>query len=324
MIMKKIAILLAVSALAMSSSLLAQTKKTEDIYIRDPFVLVDQTSGTYYLYRSTYKNVADANGKGIGGVEVFRSKDLKEWEGPKTVLTVPADNWITGGIWAPEIHRYKGKYYIFATINTDMIWKRGKEGQPPYYFRGTQIFWSKSPEGPFQAFDRVPATPMDQMCLDGTLWVEDGKPWMVYCHEWVETVDGEMMVRPLKKDLSAPSGEPLRLFCASAAPWVSEKCMVTDGPFLYRTKNGKLLMLWSSMGPEGYALGVSESSTGKVTGSWRHHEKPLFSKDGGHGMVFRALDGKIYLSLHAPNGGGLERAHFIELEDTGDDLIIKK
>ena len=31
-----------------------------------------------------------------------------------------------------------------------------------------------------------------QMCLDGTLWVEDGKPYMIYCHEWVETVDGEM------------------------------------------------------------------------------------------------------------------------------------
>ena len=107
------------------------------------------------------------------------------------------------------------------------------------------MFHSKSPEGPFEPFGNVPFTPMDQMCLDGTLWVEDGTPWMVYCHEWVETVDGEMMVRPLKKNLSGPAGEPMRLFCASVAPWRASDAMVTDGPFLYRTKTGKLLMIWS-------------------------------------------------------------------------------
>ncbi|MGN0201466.1 MAG: family 43 glycosylhydrolase [Candidatus Cryptobacteroides sp.] len=301
----------------------AQTVRTEDLYIRDPFVLVDRDKGIYYLYRSKPADPAVAPEDVRGVVEVFKSTDLENWEGPKTVLTVPDDNWITGRIWAPEVHRYKGKYYIFATLNTDLIWKGPAEGLPPYFFRGTQVFWSKSPEGPFKAFGSEPYTPMDQMCLDGTLWVEDGRPWMVYCHEWVETVDGEMMVRPLKKDLSGPAGEPLRLFCASAAPWRAPEAKVTDGPFLYRTVSGKLLMIWSNMSPEGYAIGIAESVTGKVTGPWKHHEKPLFEKDGGHGMIFRTLEGKLCLTLHAPNGGGLERAHFFELEDTGDGLRLK-
>lgn len=302
----------------------AQAIRTEDLYIRDPYVLADREKGIYYLYRSKPSDPSEAPGDVRGCVEVFKSTDLKNWEGPKTVFTVHEDNWIKGRIWAPEVHKYRGNYYLFATLNTDLIWKGPAEGRPPYFFRGTQVFRSKSPEGPFKAFGNVPYTPMDQMCLDGTLWVEDGKPWMVYCHEWVETVDGEMMVRPLKKNLSGPAGEPMRLFCASAAPWRAPEALVTDGPFLYRTKTGKLLMIWSNMSPKGYAVGLAESVTGKVTGPWKQHDKPLFEKDGGHGMIFRTLEGKLYLTLHAPNGGGLERAHFFELEDTGDALVVKK
>ena len=302
-----------------------QTVKTADLHIRDPFVVVDQAKGVYYLYRSATDDVFAPSGDRIGGVEVFTSKDLENWEGPVKVLTVPEDNWIHGTIWAPEVHKYRNKYYIFATLNTDIKWKRAEKGRPDYLFRGTQVFWSKSPMGPFKAFDKVPFTPQDQMCLDGTLWVEDGQPYMVYCHEWVETVDGEMMVRPLKKDLSAPAGDPMRLFCASAAPWVTSRDLyVTDGPFLYKTKNGKLLMIWSSFGEGGYAVGIAESTTGKITGPWKQHAEPLYSTDGGHGMIFKSLDGRLFLSLHGPNGGGLERARFIEIEDTGDNLILKK
>ncbi|UKI17739.1 MAG: hypothetical protein L6V80_06255 [Bacteroidales bacterium] len=47
---------------------------------------------------------------------------------------------------------------------------------------------------------------MDEMALDGTLWVEDGKPYMVYCHEWVQVMDGEMKVVELTRDLSAREG----------------------------------------------------------------------------------------------------------------------
>lgn len=92
------------------------------------------------------------------------------------------------------------------------------------------------------------------MCLDGTLWVENGVPYMIYCHEWVEVMDGEMEIVRLKDDLSEPVGKNIRLFSASAAKWstgsgngpVKTRTYVTDGCFLYRTKTGKLLMIWST------------------------------------------------------------------------------
>ena len=99
---------------------------------------------------------------------------------------------------------------------------------------------------------------------------------------------------------------------------------VTDGCFLYRTKTGKLLMIWSSFSNGSYAIGIAESATGKVHGPWRQQKDLLFAKHGGHGMLFNDFDGRLCLVLHAPNSpGGKERAHIYEIEDVGNTLRLK-
>lgn len=298
----------------------------EDIHIRDPYILADKTSGNYYMYCSS--SVKGDDGEVHGGVAVYKSRDLHDWTGPVQVCEVPSDNWITGRVWAPEVHEYNGKYYLFATINTDIEWKGRKEGWADYTYRGTQIFRSDSPEGPFEALNRMPATPIDEMALDGTLWVEDGVPYMVYCHEWVQVVDGAVNVVKLSADLSETVGNPVRLFNASAAKWstgASNGSYVTDGCFLYRTKNGKLLMIWSSFMNGEYAIGVAESTSGKVMGPWKQCEEPLFNRDGGHGMLFKDFGGGLHLVIHVPNSpSGMERAHIFDIEDTGDGLQLKR
>src|SRR5208283_5178235 len=61
-----------------------------------------------------------------------------------------------------------------------------------------------SPPGP-----RIPwELPEDMMTLDGTFWVEDGVPYMVYCHEWVQIVNGTVEMIRLADDLSGTVGEP--------------------------------------------------------------------------------------------------------------------
>jgi len=40
-------------------------------------------------------------------------------------------------------------------------------------------------------------------------------------------------------------------------------------------------------------------------------------------MIFKRFDGQLMMVLHQPNGRGLERARFFELEDTGETLRIK-
>ena len=114
--------------LAIATIVGANAQKTlQDIYIRDPFIMPVEKEGVYYMYASS---PTTENGQTYGGMVAWKSKDLKTWEGPVRVFDVPRDNWITGTVWAPEVHKYKGKYYLFATLNSDIL----DSARPPRIF----------------------------------------------------------------------------------------------------------------------------------------------------------------------------------------------
>ena len=106
-------------------------------------------------------------------------------------------------------------------------------------------------------------------------------------------------------------------------PTGQRESFITDGPFLYRSpKSGKLFMTWSNVGREGaYLVILSESASGRLAGPWGKH-RVIFGKDGGHGMIFRRLDGSLAFALHSPNKTSLERPKFLDVVDTGDVLEI--
>ena len=308
----------------------------EAIRIRDPFIYVDTKAKSYFMY-AQLDNRLNKGGDSTSpkGVEVYVTKDLIHWSLPRTVLLLQQDAWARKFVWAPEVFEYNGKYYLFTTltgqdfpdgmIRTPLEGFEEYEGIRPLAMRGTQIFHSDSPLGPFQPFENEPHTPINWMCLDGTLWEEDGRPYMVFCHEHRQVVDGTIAYIELEGDLSVPIGDPVTLFRASQAPWqVIRNHHVTDGCFLYRTKSGKLLMIWSSFAQKGYCVAVAESISGKLAGPWKHHEELLFEEHGGHGMLFQDLDGQLRLVLHQPNEGMKERAKIFLIEDSGKRLRVRE
>ena len=152
------------------------------------------------------------------------------------------------------------------------------------------------------------------------------------CHEWQQIKDGTICALELSQDLSHTVGEPRTLFAASAAkPWIrgiehriyGSDNYVTDGPFMYRCENGRLIMLWSSFGEEGYTQAMAFSDNDDITGNWKPASQLLFELDGGHGMIFKALDGTLYLALHSPNEHLLERPVFYLLEEQEGTLKVK-
>ena len=289
-----------------------------DIQIRDPYVLVD--GETYYLYGSTDKNIW--YGPGVG-FDTYKSSDLETWEGPYPAFRRPEGFWSEGSFWAPEVHPYEGRWYMFATFTGP------KQGERDGY-RGTQVLVADSPDGPFEPWSDGPVTPRKWQCLDATLWVEDGEPWMVFCQEWTQIHDGAIWAQRLSADLAHPVGVPVFLFNASDAAWAKATegrggrlaSYVTDGPFLYRLENGHLLMLWSSFGDQGYAMGVAHSTTGHVTGPWTQEDTPIWAADGGHGMIVRLLDGSLAITLHQPNDTPNERAVIRPLVTSGDTIRL--
>ena len=285
--------------------------KNQDIQIRDPFVLPDNREGKYYLYGSTDTNVW---GKGTG-FSVYVGTDLKHWQGPFPVFSPDRDFYSEENFWAPEVHPFRGKYYMFASF----LRKDNKR-------RGTGILVADSPMGPFEPHSEGPVTPKDWDALDGTFFVDPREqPWMIFCREWVQVGDGEICAVRLSQNLKETLEKPRRLFSASEAPWTTpfyhptkrsaQANYVTDGPFLFVSSSKKLMMLWSSFVNDKYALGVSHSLTGDVTGPWTHESSPLFKEDGGHGMLFKTFEGSLKLTLHCPNQTPMERPLFINVEE---------
>ncbi len=275
--------------------------KREEIRIRDPFILTDRENGCYYMYGTTALEVGTLAAKDT--FSVYKTCDLENFEEPKIIFNgSDVGFWADRDFWAPEVHKYNGRYYLFGSCKAN-----GK-------CRATQIFVCDTPDGTFKPLTDKPITPADWECLDGTFFIEDGTPYVVFSHEWIQVKDGEIWAMPLTEDLTAPAGEPKLLFRASDNKGVSElgkegsSDYVTDGPFLYR-EGGKLKMIWSSFYKGRYL--VLEAESDSILGKWMH-KGSKYDFDGGHAMIFYTLDGKRMISLHAPNSANDERAHFFE------------
>lgn len=288
-----------------------------DIHIRDPYVLPMPDEGRYLLFGTTDRNAWAGPGTGF---DCYESRDLVNWSGPIPAFRPPADFWSNTQFWAPECHPWHGAYYLFASF--------AKDGRQ----RGTQILVADRPEGPYHLHSAGPVTPREWECLDGTLFVDDeGEPWMVFCHEWVQVEDGEICAMPLTKDLRAPAGSPTLLFRASDAAWAKPfqangrpNNRVTDGPFLHRLTGGGLLMLWSSVGHRGYAVGYAVSESGSVLGPWLQSNDSCYDRDGGHGMLFRDFDGRLWMALHHPNETPNERPMWLEVVEERSGLAVSR
>jgi GH43 family beta-xylosidase len=291
--------------------------KLKDMKWRDVCIVADEHSGYYYMVGPAGKSVY-----------CYRSRDLLNWEDGQPIFTIPENFWgdmDIVSIWAPELHHYKGKYYLFLTFDTRNMFQEQWRDWLPRVTRGSQVLVSDAITGPYKPFRNHSTLPVDMMTLDGTLWVEDGTPYMVFCHEWVQITNGSMAYVQLKDDLSETTGEPVKLFHASEASWSNTGKQygnnVTDGPYLYTGKTGKLYMLWTSGSTSGYTQGIAISGSGKLAGPWIQQDEPVYAKDGGHGMVFKTFEGDLMMVLHSPNNRDAQPRIF-RMEDTGNTLKI--
>ena len=93
--------------------------KNNDINIRDPFVLYE--NGKYYMYGTRANNF----GKKTGGFDVYISEDLENWSEPVECFNSEEHSLNVEVNWAPEVHKYKNSYYMFATFTKESNGLRG-------------------------------------------------------------------------------------------------------------------------------------------------------------------------------------------------------
>ncbi len=303
------------------------TKTLDELSMSDPYILADDATKTYYLTSS-------------GGC-IYKSTDLKNWTGPYGAYDT-SGTWMEGinFVAAAEIHKVNGKYYYAATFGdrkelVDVVPRRYN-----VYRHQTMILESDKAEGPFKLKNPDPNydyLPHHLDIIDGTIYTENGQPYMVFVNEWMQTFDGTIEYVKLSPDLSKTTSEPVMLFRATESPCPLEMVgngemtyglkipgWVTDGPQLFRTKTGKLGVLWASWGAKRYLECVAYSQSGTIDGPWIQEEKPFIDDNTGHGMLFRTFDGKLLLSIHHAEGDGPRKPQLWEVDDSGDKLVLGK
>ena len=292
----------------------------DSIRLSDPFVMADRAGNMYYM-------------TGTGG-QLWKSPDLANWAGPFDVVETNPDSWMGEHpmIWAAEIHPHNGKYYYFATFTNPHI-KIDDGNGVKLDRRACHILVADTPEGPYKPVSHKNYLPADKSTLDATLWYDaDGKPYMIYCHEWIQNNDGTVECIELTEDFSTTSGEGKVMFRASESPWSREIVngklgpnRVTDGPYLFRTGTGRLGMVWTSWIHNVYTQGVAYSEGG-INGPWIQEADPITPPDFGHGMIFTDFNGRTLLSCHSHrevDGKYIRVPRFFEIDLTGDRLRLK-
>lgn len=315
------ALVAVVTSHAQNAPELRKNVPLKDIYLSDPFVMADAATSTYYM-------------TGTGGL-LWKSRDLALWDGPYSVAVIDTTSWMGPHphIWAVELHKYKDKYYYFATFTNSSVIIDTVAGHP-IERRACHVLVSDKLEGPYVPKGDSTYLPATKPTLDATLWVEDGVPYMIYCHEWLQNRNGTVERIRLKDDLSGTVGEPKILFRAYDSPWSRGgkrggpvvPNFVTDGPYLFRTDTGRLGMIWTSWVYDAYTQGVAYSTSGRLDGPWIQEPEPITPPNFGHGMLFRTFDGTLLMSLHShfvdPQGRYVRKPRFFHVDLSSDKLVL--
>ena len=112
----------------------------------DPTILRDGKD--YYLTNSAFDYVP--------GLVVYHSRDLVNWEPVSYALKT-----YLGSIWAPDIKKHKGRYYIYFTVHGER--------------RTNCVVWADSPYGPWSDPIDLNIGDIDPCFIEG----DDGRCYLV-------------------------------------------------------------------------------------------------------------------------------------------------
>lgn len=252
---------------------------TKSLTLADPSIFYDD--GIYYLYGTGASD----------GFQVYRSTDLKNWEGPvgkaANGYALHKDNSFgTEGFWAPQVFKYKNLFYMAYTANEQIA-----------------IASSDSPLGPFKQRAKQALNGSTKQ-IDPFVFFDDGKPYIYF----VGLQDGNRIYgAALSSDLDHIIEGSVKACIHADEPWentAKASWPVTEGPTVI--KHGQLYYLLYSANdfrnPD-YAVGYATSS--HPLGPWaKHPGNPIINKQlvgeagTGHGDIIQDQQGNLHYVLH--------------------------
>ena len=199
----------------------------------DPTILKD--GADYYMTFSTFDSYP--------GLVIWHSRDLVNWEPVTAALTRNI-----GSVWAPELTKHKGRYFLYIPARTDS-------------YRSSWVIWADNIEGPWSdPIDLKLPTHIDPGHAVG----EDGSRWLF--------LSGGDRVR-LSDDGLATVGAVEHVYDPWRYPadWVVEG-FSPEGPKI--TRHGDYFYLITAVGgtagpPTGHMVVAARSRS--IHGPWENH-----------------------------------------------------
>lgn len=276
------------------------TIKTSQLKLADPTIFRYQNA--YYLYGTSSDE----------GFEVYRSSDLKTWEGPCGATggfaLKKGDSYGTGGFWAPQIFEHNGRIYMVYTADEQIA-----------------IASSDSPLGPFKQ--------TTLKCISGTtkqidpyvFFDSDGKIYLYY----VRLLNGNnIYVSPMKDDLSDIETNSVTLCIKAEKTWENTERVswpVTEGPTVLKYNN-LYYLFYSANDYRNIDYAVGYATSGSPFGPWKKTDNsPIINRNNvgrngpGHGDFFTDKNSQSYYVFHLHNSNtivsprvtGLVKCNFI-------------
>lgn len=243
--------------------------------IADPDVLYWE--GTYYLYATT-------PGTNIGGIKVYTSKDLVNWEDAGMAMTAGPDNWGTEGFWAPDLIEKDGRFYMYYTANEHLC-----------------VSIADNPLGPFKQ-ENVAPMHEDIQEIDAHAYLDDDGQYYLY---FVRFNNGNLIYgAKLNDDMQTIDEESIVEVLAPSQAWEQDMANINEGPYMLKHE-GKYYLTYSGSHFEsplyGAGYAVSDSPLGPFE---KYTENPIMQSNSlvhgaGHHAVAESPDGKeLFMIYH--------------------------
>lgn len=288
------------------------------IRMGDPFVMLYEN--TYYLYGTT-RNFC-----------CWWSKDFADWEYAGPAYRTQQNPWATGSFWAPEVHRYRGKFYlIYSAKGPDRrVSPTQTQDARPKEHMWICLAASDKPEGPFVDV-KTPLFMDDESCIDGHLFLDDGDVPYIYFtrvgatgNPYASPPTGYMYGKTygarLSPDLTQLQGEPVLCVQADQA-WEQPESMFSrcnEGAFVFK-RGGRYYMTYSAYHYARPEYGIGCATASSPLGPWtKSPNNPLVTRHldigvsgPGHNSITTSPDGmELFMVYHThadPNKPGADR-----------------
>lgn len=257
----------------------------------------------YYYYMCTERTK----------IVLYRSKRVSEIFSGEHKTVYEAGNEVKSCLWAPELHKVDGKWYIYSSGCT--------EGED---YRSIRMFCLEAQgDSPFSDYIFKGFTDSDIYAIDQTVFHNDfdGKDYNVFVQIRKET-GNTVMIGEMENPWTI--GKKRAVLKHTEFDWEKKQGRVCEGPFILK-HCGRTFLIYSAndtFSPY-YCLGIMEYMGGDPLDgeNWRHFDKPFFREANGvysvgHASTFLSPDGTEYWLCYHGNkcteAGKYDRSTYIQ------------